>query len=86
MEEIETSSLGSFLHVKIHFSSIHFGKKYQAAIWQHSLKDYSNIHDPSEGRGWKLNDEETPTIRWITGQPAPNVILSHARICQISDS
>ena len=49
---------------------------YQAAIWRHSLESLSDIPEPSAGHGWELNTEWDLTIQWMTGEAAPNAVLS----------
>ncbi len=49
---------------------------YQAAIWRRSLECFPDIPKPSEGHGWELNSEGELIIQWMTGLPAPDVVLS----------
>ena len=49
---------------------------YQAAIWRQSLKRLPGISEPSAGHGWELNTEGDLTIQWMTGEAAPNAVLS----------
>ena len=49
---------------------------YQAAIWRHSLESLPDIPEPSAGHGWELNTEGDLTIQWMTGEAAPNAVIS----------
>ena len=67
-----------------------FHANYQAAIWRHSLERLPDIPEPSAGHGWELNTEGNLTIQWMTGEAAPNAVLSLisckcTRRCHYSD-
>ena len=47
---------------------------YQAAIWRSSLQQEIEIPDPS-GFGWVQEDDNTLGVKWMTGLPAPQVVL-----------
>ena len=49
---------------------------YQAAIWRRSLQNVPTIPDATDGHGWKLDGDLQIFIEWITGAPAPDIVLS----------
>lgn len=49
---------------------------YQAAIWRRSLVNSPTIPDATEGHGWKVDGDGQVSIKWLTGAPAPDIVLS----------
>ena len=49
---------------------------YQAAIWRRSLQNSPDVPEAKEGHGWVIDGDGQIEIKWITGQPAPNIVLS----------
>ena len=63
---------------------------YQAAIWRRSLMNSPDIPNPISGHGWASSENNIPVIRWMTGSPAPEVVISLlsckcSRSCRPSD-
>ena len=48
---------------------------YQAAIWHHALQADSKVPIPLDCKGWLLGDDGELQINWMTGAPAPNIVL-----------
>lgn len=48
---------------------------YQAGVWQRSLENSPEVPHPHDGHGWALTNDGTLTIDWMTGPPAPDVVL-----------
>ena len=48
---------------------------YQAAIWHRSLQADPEVPSPIECKGWTLSEEGELLITWMTGAPAPEVVL-----------
>ena len=48
---------------------------YQAAIWQRSLEQMPQIPSPLDCDGWIFDDENSLVINWMSGLPAPDVVL-----------
>ena len=46
---------------------------YQAGVWHRALEQCPSIPDPS-GHGWSIENDKL-TICWMTGAPAPDVII-----------
>ena len=49
---------------------------YQAAIWRQSLENSPMISDTTDGHGWKVDGDGQIGIEWLTGAPAPDIVLS----------
>lgn len=49
---------------------------YQAAIWRRSLINSPDIPLPSAGHGWTATGNGIPVVKWMTGSPAPEIVLS----------
>jgi len=49
---------------------------YQAAIWRQSLIQLPDIPDPTDGHGWSRNVDASISIHWMTGSPAPDIVLA----------
>ena len=48
---------------------------YQAAIWHHSLEVTPRVPSPLDCNGWVLDDDGRLAIEWMSGAPAPDVVL-----------
>ena len=48
---------------------------YQAAIWQRDLEPRPFIPNPLKCNGWILDDDSRLAINWMSGLPAPDVVL-----------
>ena len=48
---------------------------YQAGIWRRSLQSNPSIPSPVDCIGWKLDDDAQLQINWMSGSPAPDVVL-----------
>lgn len=48
---------------------------YQAAIWHRALQADPQVPSPLECKGWSLDDNGELIITWMTGAPAPDVVL-----------
>ena len=48
---------------------------YQAAIWHRALQADQKVPSPLDCKGWSLGDDGELQINWMTGAPAPNVVL-----------
>ena len=48
----------------------------QAAIWRRSLENSPTIPSATDGHGWKVEGDLQIGIEWITGAPAPDIVLS----------
>ena len=57
---------------------------YQAAIWRRSLESSPTVPSPTDGHGWNILDEQLE-ICWLTGAPAPEVVLE-LMSCRCSSS
>lgn len=49
---------------------------YQAAIWKRSLENLPDIPEASSEHGWQIDDNGDLTIKWMTGMPAPQAVIS----------
>ena len=63
---------------------------YQAVIWRRSLVNSAETPNPSQGHGWTTSEDGSLVINWMTGSPAPQVVLSLlscicARSCRPND-
>ena len=63
---------------------------YQAAIWRRSLVNSPETPNPSQEHGWTTSEDGSLMINWMTGSPAPQVVLSlllckYARACRPND-
>ena len=61
---------------------------YQAAIWQRALD--ANIPSPIDCDGWVLDENGQLQVNWMTGSPAPDVVLQFMSCkcklkCQLPD-
>lgn len=61
---------------------------YQSALWRRSLVPCPDIPHPQDGYGWCAQDGGQLEVQWMTGSPAPQVILEFisckcAKICQL---
>lgn len=62
---------------------------YQSAIWCRSLEVQPNIPSPLDCTDWVLNDQMQLQINWMTGSPAPDVVLEFLsrnckRVCSLT--
>ena len=48
---------------------------YQATIWQWCLEPIPFVPNPLEFNGWILDDDSRLAINWMSGLPAPDVVL-----------
>lgn len=48
---------------------------YQTAIWRRSLENHPAIPSPLDCSGWVLDEESRLQINWMTGSPAPDIVL-----------
>jgi hypothetical protein len=48
---------------------------YQSTIWKRCLENYPIVPPPEDNHGWVRTDEGKLQILWITGAPAPDVVL-----------
>ena len=63
---------------------------YQSAIWHRSLDVESNTPSPLDCTGWIVNDEAQLQVNWMTGSPAPDVVLEFLsckckHVCRLPD-
>ena len=63
---------------------------YQAAIWRRGLVNSPETPNHSQGHGWTTSEDGSLVINWMTGSPAPQVVLSLlsckcARACRPND-
>lgn len=49
---------------------------YQAAIWRRCLENSPTIPEAADGHGWIVKRDGQIGIEWITGPPAPDIVLS----------
>lgn len=61
---------------------------YQTAIWRRSLVQDPDVPAPQNIHGWTLGEDGQLEIQWMTGSPAPSVILEFIscrciRSCQL---
>ena len=49
---------------------------YQAAIWRRSLVNSPETPNHSQEHGWTTSEDGCLVINWMTGSPAPQVVLS----------
>lgn len=61
---------------------------YQAAIWRRCLENSPTIPEAADGHGWNVKSDGQIGIEWITGAPAPDMILSLmackcVRVCKV---
>ena len=48
---------------------------YQALVWRKSLQNFPDLPPPEDGHGWTLDDEGNLAIKWMSGSPAPDMIM-----------
>ena len=63
---------------------------YQAVIWRRSLVNSPETPNPSQGHGLTVSEDGSLVINWMTGSPAPQVVLrllscKCARDCRPND-
>lgn len=49
---------------------------YQVAIWRRSLQNSPEVPKATDGHGWIMGEDGQIEIEWITGKPAPEIVLS----------